>query len=268
MENFLISIPKWFFLYKLKDLDYKLQIFIILGILYSSITFSFSNKQRIIEIMKEFGWFSYVKRLSLIIGFISYCFMYYYRKPVSSIIFQWILFVNVLEAGILGIQNKDYILGALLIFLSPFSPYSYFTKDGTSTSIKGSIFQKYKFINNKLYFRLYLSILSTLSLFGNYFIEKKLNIFAFMSCIIPLILNEIDKNNEMDNFSIRTSSIIIGSIIDSTFADNYINKSFIDSVFLNKLQQNTLLRNSLHFICITIFAIYCFIKDKKFTGQH
>ena len=105
--------------------------------------------------------------------FFAYCLVYFFPGEKSRIFGQYMLFINVLEAGILAIVQKEYIVGILLILLSPFSPRFYLLQDGTFESKKGSIFQKYELISNKLYYRSYLILLGTLSLFGKYFIDDR-----------------------------------------------------------------------------------------------
>lgn len=250
--NFLVSTPKWIVFYYLKDKDIIYQILITSGVLYTCSTFAYSNPSVVKKIISEFGWFSYVKRFSLLAGFFGYIFMYFYRKNISTKIFQWILTLNVLEAGILGIRHKDYLIGVLLVLLSPFSPEFKVNDKNTIETKSGSIIPRWKPISDKNYFRAYLSLLGILSFFGNYFIERKLNIFAGTSCLIPLIINEIEKGNYGNNFSIRTFSIIIASIIDSTVSENYINKTSINLPFLYNSSIN---RNVIHGSLLVLYFL-------------
>jgi hypothetical protein len=187
--------------------------------------------------------------------------MYYYRKPISSIIAQWVIFFNVLQAAVLAIEHQDSICGILLCSLSPFSAQMSFLPDGTPTSVEGSIFQKYKIISNQLYYRLYLVLIGVLHSFGFYFVQKKSNIYLGLSCWVPLVLNELEPGNEANNFTIRSSSITIATIISSSFADNYFERTTIDSPFLEILQNNTLYRNTLHAAVIICFGVGFQLKD-------
>ena len=159
----------------------------ISGILYISVSALLFNGVH----DDGYDWFDYVKRASLIVAYLSKVLMYCLPGKVTTTIYQWVLTINVLEAGILGVVANDFVCGVLLIILTPFSP-KFSVKEGMWIAESGHIFLLHPYISAQNYIRFYLSVLFTYSIFGVHFIEKEVNIFAGISCLVPLILNEIE----------------------------------------------------------------------------
>ena len=103
-------VPKWIAIYLLKDYDLKITLSAMTGVLYASLVYITTYPDKMKESIAKYGWFSYVKRASLLVGFISYNLLYYYPSKFSTKFTQYVLFINVLEAGILSVQHKELSL--------------------------------------------------------------------------------------------------------------------------------------------------------------
>ena len=85
--------------------------------------------------------------MSLLIGYINYILLYNFPKTnVATKCYQWVLGLNVLEAGFMGIQHNDYLLGSMLIALAPFSPEFRLNDNKTLNETKSNIFLKTNFL--------------------------------------------------------------------------------------------------------------------------
>ena len=242
--NIVKAIPKWTGIYFLKDKDLGITLSFMTGVLYSSIVFSTTYPDAIKNSIKNYGWFGYAKRFSLLLGLLAYWLIYYYPSYTSTRITQYILFINVIEAGILAIQNKEYFIGVLLLAISQFTPE--FTISDISLTVianKGSILQLENYgigMSVDSYFKYHYSLLASLYLFGNYFSVNKIGIWAAATCLAPLVIDSMEINNHGSNFLIRTMMLILGTIIDTTIDPNFMEKTYFKT---NLFETNYLLRN-------------------------
>lgn len=252
--NFLQAVPKWIAILYLKDKDLKILLSIMAGVLYSSTVFTLTYPAIIKKSIENYGWFGYVKRISLLLGLLAYALIYYHPSYFSQKFTQFILFINVAEAGLLAIQNDEYIIGMLMLTISPFTPKMLVSKiTNTVIAVPGNIFG-FSLITMSVdtYFKCHYSLLLSLYLFGNYFSKNRLSIWAGMTCIVPLIVDEFDKYNHGSNFLIRTMMLILGTIVDTTIDPGFMEKTYFKT---NYFENERITRNLVQLIIPSLVLV-------------
>ena len=178
------------------------------------------------EVTNNYTWFDYAKRLSLILGFCAYVLVYYKNSKASRIFIQWILAINVFEAGLFSCQQLEISTGILLILTAPFSPQIYVNEERTLTAKPGNLLQRdrFNYLSVKWYMRAYLIIIGVWSFTTKEFNRSCGSLYAFLTCLLPLLLDEYFYNNFMNHFSVRTFSLFIATAIDGSFDTKWVNK--------------------------------------------
>eukprot|EP01084_Bolivina_argentea_P162161 282233_1 len=233
------------------------------GICFATIGFNATNE----NYEHSFGgwnWFGYVKAVSLVIGYIAYCCLYVTRdsknlNKIARIFLQWILAINVFEAGIYACQYYEFIIGILLIIISPFSPGFYINDEKTLYSKKSNIIQQEKlnFVSVKWYFRLYLIVLCVFHATGYDFSVYNINVYASLTCLFSFLLNEYYLNNYANHFNIRVFALFIGTFIDAAYDLKWFNKQPNMVIHVNAIVRNVIQAAVLAFL----FGL-CLVNDK------
>jgi len=198
-----IPIVRWLLLFHFSTKDLLFLLMIMIGYIDGFVMFMMDNIQEFKNLEQEFHWFSVVKIISLMLGFVCYFCIYVWRYPQytwATHLLQLTLFFNVLEAGLLALEYGDYAVGILICLISPFSPKIYVNENHRVTARPGCILDMYSanhpfvsdycsnVISVRWYFRLYYTGIGTMHLFGMYF--REINFFTFSTTHIPLIVSE------------------------------------------------------------------------------
>ena len=215
------------------------------------------------DVGSEWVLFDYVKRTSLFIAYLGYIWIYYEkRNKYPQIFFQWVLTINVFEAGIFTLSYFEIFPGLLMILLTPFSPQFHLNQDNKTLFAKsGNILQRERFnyFSVKWYFRFYLIVIGTWHITSYYFNDRNASLFTFLTCFIPVILNEYYLDNFLNHFNVRAFALFILTAIDSSFDTLWMNKQPKNMI---PTHLNIFLRNGIQVVIIlTVFGL-CILNDK------
>eukprot|EP01083_Nonionella_stella_P049502 131885_1 len=213
--------------------------------------------------MEDWFWFQYAKRISLVVGYLAYVWVYTTNSKASRIFVQWALALNVLEAGLLALQYLEIVSGVLLIVISPFSP-QYFINEENKTLLgkPGNLFQRERFnyLSVKWYMRCHLIILGVWYITSDYFNTRNESLFTFLSCVIPLAANEYCFDNFVNHFSIRAFALIISIPIYASIDTLWIKKQ--PSGMIPDDNLDIILRNCIQLLVILFLFGLVVLNDK------
>ena len=213
-------------------------------------------------ITENYTWFGYVKRASLIIGLLGYFWIYFWNNKASRIVLQWIIAINVFEAGLRALEHIEIVAGILLILVSPFTPQIFINDtDKTLIGKSGNLLQRdrFNYLSVKWYMRGHLIVLGVwylLSVSFNYYNNA---LFGVLTCLLPLLLNEYYLNNFINHFNVRAFALIIGAAVESSFDLYWFDKQpfkIIPEDF------NIIWRNIIQFIGVSFIVGLCILNDK------
>lgn len=216
-----------------------------------------------------------LSKLSLMIGFVAYILLYLFRFPnykFATYLFQWTLFFNVAEAGILAIENSDYVLGILILGCSPFAPRLYVNPHNKMGATKGNILNilnhtTSSFLSVKWYFRCYYIGIGTLHLFTAFFYDK--NVYPFCTCYVPLFLSEYHQKEKyyVQFFSIRTFALFLMVFSSAGVMGGF--NTFQQIIPTHELAElPTISKNILHTIFIILSFVLCELINPSNTGNN
>jgi len=184
----------------------------------------------------EWDWFSWAKRISLVVGWLGYLLGWItaLHKEGSAVhtcarrFLQLILMANVAEAAVLMLTQGNYVAGTLGLLNAMYSPdWSYIDDKGRlacegEATILGCTFPCLS-VSSRWYTRCYYVILSFCLCLHPRF--REFWVFVYISCIWPLILQEVlPLENVGVIFKVRAFIIIaVGALMDT-----FINKDSLE----------------------------------------
>jgi len=237
------------------------------GILFGALHAAVQGKVVQAE-FSNWDWFDWAKRPSLFAGWGALCSIQFFRDATwPSVFTQWVLAANVLEAGLRGIQDKDYVSGILCILLSPFSPFIFVSGDGyvkfkQDCKILG--LPLWNPLPCRWYCRMHCVTLGAFYAFGKSF--KTASLFFTLTCTIPLMWMECvdqEMSNTAQIFMIRPCSLIWAAIVDSFAFTQYTNFPTIGDA-ADWLLDHVIARNVLQAIVTFVLLSACLMRDKVF----
>lgn len=170
------------------------------GVAYTALVASAENP--LIHSTREtWSWFNWVKRLSLVFGWIAVLGLMYApgqsrRAHAARTYAQLVLCINVLEAGLLMVQNQSYAIGIGMILVCPFSPAMYQAPGAAwyfDLSAHGGRSLLGMWLNNPLhprwYFRIYYLLIGVMHFFDPFFENTKIH--TTLTCLIPFVHMEL-----------------------------------------------------------------------------
>eukprot|EP01083_Nonionella_stella_P049501 131884_1 len=251
----------WMILIILCRKPFYLLLMFTCGVYFNSVAYVLTgdNAEAIIS---DWGWFDYVKRLSLVIGYLSYVWIFTTNSKASRIFSQWVLALNVAEAGVLALEYLEIVSGVLLIACSPFSPRFFRNKENkTLLGEPGNLLQRERFnyLSVKWYFRCHLIILGAWYITSVHFNIWHTTVFLLLTCVIPLAANEYCFDNFVNHFNIRTFALFIATANDSSFDPRWVNKQPPDMV---PDDLNIIVRNCIQLSIILFLFGLCVLNDK------
>lgn len=212
------------------------------------------------------GWFSWVKYPSMMV--VWWGLLAASARPGSqcvAIFSQWIIGVNMLEAGLLGITDADFVSGLVLVALSPFAPGAVVDAQGNiRVSDKASILGCRCWKNPMeptWFFRLHYIVLGAYYFVGSFWESgKSVKIHLTLTCVLPLLwttLVDRRKTQIYRIFLVRTFGLLV-MVIDLTVNDEFNHLTSYGTDFA----MSTVWRNVAQAVIILTLVASCLMLDR------
>jgi len=219
-----------------------------------------------------YSWIDWIKILLLLSGWLAMFLIYQFPTLyISQLFIQIILALNIMIAGILALSYYELPCGLSLLILSFFTPKLTFDGELLIGSNDRSLIVNFCNSKNPVgdhsFLRLYFASLTSLHLFGGYFIEYTMIVSTVLTTIIPFVLLEFlpfkNINSPFHIFPARAFMLFWMVLLDC-FAYPNFNQSldFWDwKAFLQDSDYAVIWRNVLQLLTIAFIIGGCYLKD-------
>ena len=242
--------------------------------------------QATLKAVGDFSWFDWVKRASLILGFLVLVSLdsdRFRRATWPVVTAQVVLFANVFEAGIFGCSYSDYVVGIFICVLSFFSPHCYTDDESgylcvTSHDMDGGTDGRpvARFWGRKQwkspmparwYIRMYCILIGVLHTFSPSF--HTTSIFYGLTCWIPLCLCEGERLrygsvvSEARWFTIRLNMLFAVVVVD-TLANSSMTAAMNATLgHVSFVIDDAVVRNIVHGLVVVVLGVGCHVIDRR-----